>query len=210
MVTCIIEKLRDEVVAEKLFGLDEQILLAANENNPVTTTGVTITGGSIESFGDYVLIKGKSAVTRIEIASDVANIGARCDDFKYFTKLNYLVVNSGSSFGIKGDINDLPKSLTEVGLLYLRKPISSLGSLIGLTSIRLNYTYMNGAVEDFVKAQVHNGRATGSVTFNASSFSTFSITYNGELVKTASTLTWSTSGGVITLTYDGIQVSIEV
>lgn len=210
MVTCIIEKLRDEVVAEKLFGLDEQILLAANENNPVTTTGVTITGGSIESFGDYALIKGKSAVTRIEIASDVANIGGRCDDFKYFTKLNYLVVNSGSSFGIKGDISDLPKSLTEVGLLYLRKPISSLGSLIGLTKIRLNYTYMNGAVEDFVKAQVHNGRATGSVTFNASNFSTFSITYNGELVKTASTLTWSTSGRVITLTYDGIQVSIEV
>lgn len=111
-----------------------------------------------------------------------------------FARIGNPSIDPSSVWGLAGDIASLTDA-TQLTTLAMNSQvgifgnIANLGALTSLTSLSIFNTGINGAVEDFVAAQVTNGRTTNSTGMAV--FGAFlHLTFGGSKVVSNSTNSW--------------------
>lgn len=133
------------------------------------------------------------------------------------TKLN--LTRASNSRKLKGDISSLASllNLTNLGLdrnTALTGSISDLGTLVNLKELAMRDTGVVGAIEEFVAAQIGNGR-NNCESLATSAFNT-AITFKGSTAYSSGsnkTLSWtrdtSTGATHITLGEDSVDIVVN-
>ena len=147
------------------------------------------------------------AVDSVDVIGDVSSV----ENLNLIEKFNL-----DHSSKVTGNISTFSglTTLTELklsGCNRLEGDIESFGNLTSLISLRLGETVLGGTLESLVKAQVGNGRTSGSIVMGY--LKTTNVTFNGVKPNdNEATLTWEPNSEDATktdITYNGVSVTID-
>ena len=97
------------------------------------------------------------------------------------------------------------------GVRKLDGDVESFGNLTSLITLKIGETVLGGTLESLVKAQVGNGRTSGSIVMGY--LKTTNVTFNGVKPNdNEATLTWEPNSEDATktdITYNGVSVTID-
>lgn len=162
------------VIKNFIFSLDSDAAFPLYLINQLTT---------MEKFGAY-------ADYHLE-----QNIYGDISVFKKFSNLQQIYL---SSSGVYGDISVFKgmKDFKDLGISScgVTGDISNLGSMISCVYFNFADTQVSGTLEEFCQLLHDNGLTSGSITAN---FQRTQVTFNGKLLTSGKTVTFSSSGYVV-------------